>query len=229
MEENEEVKIEEPVEAAPEVQEQEHEAAVNNVDHNWRQAQEVMSLQKREIEALKEQIQKIATAPPVVEEPDEFETADPDDYVTMGKAREMAKKMAAREAKAEAKKLMDDYLQKQNIVSDEVRMRSKHEDYDYVIEHYALPMIKNDPALAYQVQMSKNPAETAYKLGRLSDKFEESNAKQTSPKAEKILKNSSRPVSSHSSTASLKQQVDAYSKMSPAEIWAQSQAYARQA
>lgn len=214
----------------PQVETQEAaEAPVNNVDHNWKQAQEVMSLQKREIEALKERMQQLATPPPKVDEPDEFDSADPDDYVTMGKAREMAKKMASREAKAEAKKLMDEYLQTQNIAQDEIRARAKYEDYDYVIENYALHLIKNDPALAYKVQTSKNPAETAYRLGRLSDQFEETNVKTTSPKAEKILKNSARPVSSHSGQTTLKSQADTYSRMSPADIWAESQSYAKKA
>lgn len=225
MEENQEEIREEVVEA--QVQEAET-APANSVDHNWRQAQEVMSLQKREIEALRHQMNAIATAPKP-EEPDEFETADPDDYVPMGKAREMAKKYAAREARQEAKKMLDEYAKTQRIEQDEVKTRSQYEDYDYVIENYSLPMIKNDPALAYQVQMSKNPAQTAYKLGRMSDKFEETTMKQTSPKADKILKNSARPVSSHSSTTSLQQQSNAYSKMSQADIWAQSQAYARRA
>jgi hypothetical protein len=188
-----------------------------------------MSLQKREIEALKERMHQLATPAPKAEEPDEFELADPDDYVTMGKAREMAKKLASREAKHEAKKIIDEYTQQQNIANDELRARAKYEDYDYVIENYALELIKNDPALAYKVQMSKNPAEVAYKLGKLSDKFEEANVKQTSPKAEKILKNSARPVSSHSGQTTLKSQAETYARMSPAEIWAESQAYARKA
>lgn len=224
MEENQEIN-----EEVQEVQSQEAEIApVNNVDHNWRQAQEVMSMQKREIEALKQQMQQIASQPKV-EEPDEFESLDPDDYVPMGKAREMAKKYAAREARQETKKILDEYAKAQRIEQDEIKARSKYEDYDYVIENYALPMIKNDPALAYQVQMSKNPAQTAYNLGRLSDQFEDRNVKTTSPKAEKILKNSARPVSSHSSTAPLQQQSNEFSKMSQADIWAQSQAYARRA
>jgi hypothetical protein len=225
MEENQEVQIEEP-----EAQVQESEAPqVSSADHNWRQAQEVMSLQKREIEALKEHVQKLSLPPQKAEEPDEFELADPDDYVTMGKAREMATKMAAREAKKEAKKIVEEYMQQQTIASDEQRMRSKFEDYDYVLENYALPLIKSDPALAYKVQTSKNPAETAYKLGRLSDSFEESTMKQTNPKAEKILKNSSRPVSSHSTTPSLREQADSYSKMTPQQVWSQAQEYAKRA
>jgi len=222
--EEQEIQVEEPIVETQEVPE----TPAKDVDHNWRQAQEVMSLQKREIEELKQHMHRLSQ-PQKAEEPDEFETADPDDYVTMGKAREMAKKMASREAKIEAKRLMDEYAQTQNIAQDEIRSRGKYEDYDYVIENYALPLIKNDPALAYKVQMSKNPAETAYRLGRLSDQFEETKIMPTSPKAEKILKNSARPVSSHSSTASLQQQSNAYSKMSQADIWAQSQAYAKRA
>ena len=97
------------------------------------------------------------------------------------------------------------------------------------MEHFALPMIKNDPALAYKIQQSKNPAETAYKLGKLSDGYEETMTKAaTSPKAEKILKNSQRPTSSNAA-GSLKTQADKYSNMSPADIWAESQKYARRA
>lgn len=225
MEENTEVQIEEP-----EAQlQQAEEPQVSSAEHNWRQAQEVMSQQKKEIEALKERMQQFSMPPPKAEEPDEFELADPNDYITMGKAKELATKMATREAKKEAKKIVEEYVQQQTIASDEQRMRSKYEDYDYVIDNYALPLIKNDPALAYKVQMSKNPAETAYKLGRLSDQFEETSVKTTNPKAEKILKNSSRPVSSHSTTPSLREQADNYAKMTPQQVWAQAQEYARRA
>jgi uncharacterized protein GlcG (DUF336 family) len=99
-----------------------------------------------------------------------------------------------------------------------------------VIENHALPMIKNDPALAYKIQQSKNPAETAYKLGKLSDSYEETVAKQpTSQKAEKIIKNSQRPVSSNAAGTSLKSMASDVSKMSPQQIWEESQKYARRA
>jgi hypothetical protein len=97
------------------------------------------------------------------------------------------------------------------------------------MQTYVLPMIKNDPVLAYKIQHSKDPAATAYKLGKLSDDYEENMAEKTvSPKAEKILKNSQRPTSSNAA-GSLKTQADKYANMSQAEIWAESQKYARKA
>lgn len=209
----------------PEVEVTEPEAQVNTQEYNWKQAQEVMSHQKREIEALRDQMNQFAKPAVAQEEPDEFESADPEDYITLGKAREMA----SREAKKQAKKIIEEYSQKQNIANDEVRARGKYEDYDYVIDNYALGLIKNDPALAYQVQNSRNPAETAYRLGKMTDGYQESMNKQTSPRAEKILKNSSRPVSSHSGQSSLKSQADAFSNMSKEQVWAEAQRYASQA
>jgi hypothetical protein len=97
------------------------------------------------------------------------------------------------------------------------------------METFALPMIKNDPALAYKIQNSKNPAETAYKLGKISDDYEGTmNKAAVSPKAEKILKNSQRPTSSNAA-GTLKTQADKYSNMSQADIWTESQKYAKRA
>jgi hypothetical protein len=205
---------------APEVQRK-------DADRNWDEAREVLRLQKQRIEDLET---KLTQQAPVQkqEEPDEFEKLDPEDYMTVGKARELAKKLASKEAAQTAKQVVQEYIQQQNIVQDEQRMRSKFEDFDYVIENYAIPMIKNDPALAHKVQMSKNPAETAYRLAKISDEYEESKVKQqTSPKAEKILKNASRPTSSNAVGNTLKTQAEDFSKMSSQDIWSMSQKFAR--
>lgn len=201
---------------------------VNSVDYNWKQAQEVMSLQKREIEALKQQMHQLSKKPEP-EERDVFEDMDPEDYMTVGRMRELSKTMVAKQAKLEAQKLINEYAQTQQIAIDEQRMRAKHEDYDYVVENYALEMINGDPALAYKIQTSKNPAEAAYRLGKMSDRYDSNKSASVSPRAEKILKNNARPVSSHSGQTTLKSQSDMYSKMSPADIWAESQNYARKA
>lgn len=201
---------------------------VNSVDYNWKQAQEVMSMQKREIEALKQQMTQLSQKPEP-EERDVFEDLDPEDYMTVGRMKELSKTMVAKQAKAEAQKLINEYAQTQQIAIDEQRMRAKHEDYDYVVENYALEMIKSDPALAYKIQTSKNPAEAAYRLGKMSDRYDSSKGANVSPRAEKILKNNARPVSSHSGQTTLKSQSDMYSKMSPADIWAESQNYAKRA
>lgn len=198
-----------------------------DINRNWDEAREVLRLQKQRIEELEARLmeQKI---PAKQEETDEFEKLDPDDYMTVGKAREMAKKLASKEAAQTAKQVVQEYIQQQTIVQDEQRMRAKYEDFDYVIENYAVSMIKNDPALAYKIQQSKNPAETAYKLAKMSDDYEESQMKQqTSPKAEKILKNSSRPTSANAVGNTLRNQADDFSKMSQQDIWAMSQKYAK--
>ncbi len=198
---------------------------------NWRQANEVMRLQKQRIDELERERQDRAQQmqKPAVEEPDEFANEDPDNYITVAKARQMAEKAAEKKAKAFAQQAVQEYAQQQSVAISEDRARTKYEDYDYVMENYALPMIKNDPALAYKIQQSKNPAETAYKLGKLSDGYEETMTKVApSPKAEKILKNSQRPTSSNAA-GSLKTQADKYANMSQADIWAESQKYARRA
>lgn len=207
---------------------QEQPKAESPVDRNWEATRELLRLQKQRIEELESFAQAKKAPPP--EEPDEFDKLDPEDYLTVAKARELARRTAIKEAREAAKKAVEEYAQQQTITNDEARARSKYEDYDYVIENYAVPLIKNDPALAYRVQNSKNPAETAYKLGKLSDSYEETVTKgKPDPKAEKILKNTSRPVSSTAVGSSLKSQADQFSKMSKQEIWDQAQKFARQA
>jgi hypothetical protein len=198
---------------------------------NWRQANEVMRLQKQRIDELERSHHEHAQQrqAPVAEEPDEFAGEDPDNYITVEKARRMADKAAEKKAKVYAQQAVQEYAQQQTVAMSEERARTKFDDYDYVMENFALPMIKNDPALAYKIQQSKNPAETAYKLGKLSDSYEDSMTKAApSPKAEKILKNSQRPTSSNAA-GSLKTQSDKYANMSQAEVWAESQKYARRA
>jgi hypothetical protein len=197
-----------------------------NLERNWDEAREVMRLQKQRIEELESkaalQMQQKK------EEPDEFDKLDSEDYVTVGKAKELAKKTASKEAAQIAKQIVQEYLQQNQIIQDEQRMRNKYEDFDFVIENFAIPMIKNDPALAYKVQNSKNPAEVAYKLAKISDEYEASKMKQqTNEKAEKVLKNASRPVSANAVGHSLKSASEDFSKMSSQQIWEMSQKYAR--
>ncbi len=194
---------------------------------NWRQANEVMRLQKQRIEELEYERHSRQPAPQVEE--DEFAGEDPDNYITVDKARRMAEKAAEKKAKAYAQQAVQEYAQSQALNLSEERARAKYDDYDYVMQNYVLPMIKNDPALAHQIQKSKDPAATAYKLGKISDDYEDNMTKApVSPKAEKILKNSQRPTSSNAA-GNLKTQADKYANMTQAEIWAESQKYARRA
>jgi len=210
-------------------QEEASQQPANDGEINWRKANEVLRQQKAEIEELRRAMNE-RQQPAHVEEKDEFADLDPDDFMTVGNARKMAEKLSEKKAEAAAKKMVGQYAQQQNVANDESRCRSKYDDYDYVVENYAVPLIKNDPALAYKIQQSKNPAETAYRLGKLSDTYEDTTmAQKTSPKAEKILKNASRPQSVNAASSPIKAQADQFSKMSSAQIWEQSQKYARQA
>jgi hypothetical protein len=214
-------------EEQPQVEIQQQEPVVNNVEKNWKHANEVMNLQKKRIEELEQRVSSFSIQTQAPEDTDDLDDSDPEDYVTVAKAKELAQKLATKAAKEAARTVVEEYAQTQALSSDEQRMRSKFDDYDFVIENFALPAIQQDPALAYKVKMSKNPAETAYKLGKLSDKYEESVPKQTNPKVEKILKNTSRPSSAFAAGSSLKTQVDQASSMTPAQIWEMSQKYSK--
>lgn len=206
----------------------EQKEAPKPVDKNWEEARQVLNLQKQKIEELERRlVEREKPEPP--KEVDEFANLDPEDYLTVGKAKSMAEKYASKTATQEAQRIVQEYMVQQNVTQDEARMRAKHEDYDYVIENFVIQQVKNDPALAYKIQQSKNPAETAYKIGKLSDGYEESNmTKAVSPKSEKILKNSSRPISANAVGTPLKAQADQFSNMTKQDIWTQSQKYAKQ-
>ncbi len=217
---------EEPLEAA---ETSVKEVAKKDPDHNWKEANKVLKMQQQKIQELEMRLN--APPPqPVVPEKDEFADMDPNDYLPVGKARQMAERIAEKKAEAAAEKMVAKYAQQQRVVEDEARARGKYEDYDYVLNTFAIPLINNDPALAYRIQNSKNPAETAYKLGKLSDAYDEETMKQpTSEKAEKILKNTQRPLSGNAVSKPLKNQAQDFSKMSKQEVWEMSQGYAKKA
>lgn len=217
-------------EQQPTQEEQQEKAPVEN---HWEQARNVMKAQKAELDALKAHIQEMQqklTAPPKQEEPDEFAGIAPDDVLTFEQAKKLAEKLATKRAEETAKKIVQEYQQQASHSSQEQKMREVYEDYDYVVEKYAIPMIQNNPALAQALKASPNPFKLAYQMAKSSDDYEASMTKQqTSPKAEKILKNSNRPTSVQSVSPSLKQQAQDFSKMSQQDIWQQAQKYARQA
>ncbi len=209
-------------------QEQPAQAEAPKVDVNWQRANEVLKLQQSKIAELEARLNE-RPIPQPVEEKDEFASLDPEEYLTVGKARQMAEKMAEKKANEAARRMVQEYAQQQRMETADQVARGKYSDYDYVIENYAIPLIKKDAALAYKVQQSANPAETAYKLGKLSDHYEDSMKEApTSDKAAKILKNSQRPVSGNALGTPLKTQGDKFSTMKPGkDVWEMSQQYAK--
>ena len=226
----EELQVAEPTEQVAE--EVSTEPEKKDSGHHWNEVHKVLKQQKNEIEELRRmnmQLQEFQQRQSVREEPDEFDQLDPEELISVEKAKKLVEKKAGRAAKEEAQKLFQEYAHQQAMIQDESRMRSKYDDYDYVIQTFAIPQFQKDPALAYKIQMSKNPAEAAYKLGKLSDEYEDSRSETpTSQKTQKILKNSQRPMSASGvGTSSLKSQADNFSNLSRDDVWAMSQKFAR--
>jgi hypothetical protein len=214
---------EQPVEVNEEVKEAPREQPKTNSDRNWEETTKVLKTQRQEIEQLRAHLEEVkrATAKPEV---DEFADLAPDDVITF----EQAKRLAERQAEAAAKKIVEEYGRNLSYGSQEQQARTKFEDYDYVVENFAVPMIQQNPALAAAIKASPDPFTTAYKLAKTSDQYEAQVTKQQiSPKAEKVLKNASRPIPANTVSPSLKGQADQFAKMSKQDIWKQAQEYAR--
>lgn len=233
MEEHKELVQEEQVEV-PEVEAAVKETPKPSVDDNWAQARAVLKAQKEELEMLKYQMQQQQLQQKkaeIVEVEDEIDKLPHDELLTKAQAQKLADKRAEKIIKQrfdEYEKRLKENEQARLLEDSETRARGKFDDYDYVVENFALPLIKSDPAFAYQVKNSKDPALAAYKLGKLSDAYEDHTTKQSvSPKAEKVLKNVARPVSGNAINTSLKGQADMASNMSAQQIWEQSQRYAK--
>ena len=201
-------------------------------DHNWKEANRVLKSQKQELDALRQQLEEMKVASKPVEV-DEFASLDPDDAITVAQARKLAEKQskaAEERARQAAREVAEEYARNMTLNNLEDKTRQSLQDYDYVVENFAIPMLQGNPSLAAAVQASPNPFMTAYKLAKTSDEYEAQMTKQnTSPKADKILKNAARPNPGNSVSPSLKGQADAYAKMSQSDIWNMSQQYARKA
>lgn len=228
MDEYQEVAVEDPVAQDEAVEEVSQESSS---DKNWKQARSVMADQKREIEELKALMNQMSQAQqaPEEEEVDDFDDADEDDYVTVAKAKQIAEKAkitAEKHAYKAAEKVLKQHMHNQNISTSQDRARAKYDDYDDIIQNYTIPLIKNDPALAHKINTSKDPALAAYRAGKISDEYLESSAPKMSAKAEKVVRNSQQPASSHAGQG-LKAQVAALSEnMTQDQVWALAQQYA---
>ena len=205
-------------------------AAPKDAD-NWQEARKVLSLQKSRIEQLEAQLQELAR-PKTQEVPevDEFDKLDPTELISIDQAKKLIEKKAEKQAKKAAQEALGAYDLHQRLLRDEERMRSDNSDYDYVVENYVGPLLKKDPALAHFVKTSENPAETAYRLGKLTPAYKKNEEQVMSPKAERIIKNSQKPVPPHAVSGGnppLKDQAQVFEKMNKQDIWKLSQQYAR--
>jgi hypothetical protein len=157
-------------------------------DVNWREVRAQMAAQKAEIDRLKAEKEAEKDAL-------EFKDLAPDDYITVAKAQKLVEKRAEKKAQEIAERVVGERFRQQEQNSMETNMRQTNQDYDYVIENFAMPLMDTNPALVAALRASPNPYQLVYNMAKASDEYQKERAKQTvSPKAEKILKNADRPT-----------------------------------
>ena len=188
-------------------------------DHNWAQVRDVLHTQKNKIDELEK---KLNEKPEV----DEFEGVDPGEYITFEQHQKLNKKKDQKESK-EISDLKDRLRLMENKRHEE-RMRGKHEDYDYVIENFGIPLVQNNPRLAEAIRTCDDWAEMAYNMAKATPEYQKAMT-QKSPKAEKVKRNTERPTSANAAGSSLKNQASYFAEMSPSEVWKKSQEFARRA
>lgn len=197
-------------------------------DHNWRKARDIMKAQHAEISNLKKEITDMKPRPT-----DEFEGIDKDDYVTFEQAQRLAERKAEKRAHEIASKIVDERLQAVEGERLEEKARSRFQDYDYVVDNFAIPMVEKNPALAKAIKSSPNWPEMAYRFAKSSPEYEaylsKRQQKNDAPAAERVIKNQERPLASSAAGSSLKSQAENFASMSPEDIWKKSREYSRHA
>ncbi len=193
----------------------------NSSDQNWARVREVLNSQKSEIEDLKRQVQ--ANSNP---ETDEFEGVDGEDYATVNMMKKPSKKMKELENTVQQ---LQQSLKINEATRQEEIMRSKNDDYDYVIEKFGIPLIEKTPALKETLLKIPNWAEMAYNMAKATPEYKAAQSQDNSKKVEKVIKNTERPTSANAAGTSMKSQAEVFANLSPSDVWKKSQEFARRA
>lgn len=203
-------------------QEPEQKAQDNSSEQNWARVRAVLNAQKSKIDELERQVQVSNKKP----EPDEFGDVDGDDYATVNMIKKPSKKVKELETRVEQ---LQQKLQVNEASRQEENMRSKNDDYDYVIENFGIPLIEKTPALKQTLVTCPNWAEMAYNMAKATPEYKKAQSQDNSKKVEKVIKNTERPMSANAAGASLKSQAEVFANLSPSDVWKKSQEYARRA
>jgi chemotaxis protein histidine kinase CheA len=243
MEDTQEI-VEQEVEQQPEAQVEQK--SRGSQEQNWQKANEIMSYQQRQIEELQKQLSAPKVIAPV-EEPDEFDKLDGDDLLTVKQARALAEKQAKRAARqtydeivkeneiksqkeVQARKAQEHQVKMSKLDQFEKDMRDAHDDFDDIVDNFALPLMNKNPAYKQLVFEADDPAQEAYILGQMiARRNGKIAAAPMSPKAEKIVKNATRPLSGNAIGAPNKGQKDTNQMKPGSDVWEMSQKYARAA
>ncbi len=194
------------------------------VDQNWARVRSVLQSQKDKIDQLERMVQENQKPP----DKDEFDNVDGADYATVDMVKKPSKKVKNLEKEVGELKHK---LQLNEASRQEELMRSKNDDYDYVIENFGLPLIEKNPALKQTLLQVPNWAEMAYNMAKGTPEYKksQSNHRNNAKKVERVVKNTERPTSANAAGASLKSQAEVFANLKPSEVWKQSQEFARRA
>jgi len=192
--ENKDVKNEESVNPPESNESQSQKASspeVGSKEYNWRQ----MELKNRQLEEQLNELKNSINSNKKQEEPttnkeeDELLSLEDDDLLT--------KKQAERLAELRAKKIIEEEFSKREKASLPEKTKAQFADFDQVVTTENIEkLIKEDPDLEYDIQVSKNPYARAYKAIKQSQFYNE--MKKHSANKEKIEENQRKPISSNS-------------------------------
>ena len=193
-------------------------------DQNWARVRAVLQSQKDKID----QLERLVHEGQIPHEPDELEKADGADYATVDMVKKPSKKVKNLEKQVDELKQK---LQLNEASRQEELMRSQNDDYDYIVENFAIPLIEKNPALKQTLLQVPNWAEMAYNMAKATPEYKkaQSNSRNNAKKVDRVVKNTERPVSANAAGSSLKSQAEVFANLKPSEVWKQSQEFARRA
>lgn len=183
---NQDVKSQETI--APESEAQKpKESEVGSKEYNWRQMEQKNKQLEQELIALRNDINKKAEEQ-TPDKPDELSTLEEDDLITKNQAIKLAEE--------KAKKIIEQELNSREKAKQPSQVKAEYSDYDQVVTKENIELlVKEDPELEYDIQVSKNPYKRIYKEIKKADFYLKSF--ESKENENKILENSKKPVSSN--------------------------------
>lgn len=174
-----------------EVSEQPQSPQKGSAEYNFRELRRVVEDQNRRIQDFEYREQQ-RNAPKQPEQDDYLPGVSNDEILTKAQVAAMNRKFYDDNRRKEEEIRMQ---QDQSFAEDRVRIR--HKDYDDVVTQENIHnLIEDDNVLAETLKYSPNPYETAYKLIKKSAFYADQN-RRPSIEAQKIVKNTHKPVSSN--------------------------------
>lgn len=156
-------------------------------EYNWRQLEQKNKQLEQSLYEMKLALDKSVSKKETPEE--DFNSLQDDDLLTISQAKKLAERQAREIVKQELQKIEKEALPRQ--------VKSQYTDYDQVVTPENIEqLIKEDPDLEYDIQVSKNPYARAYKEIKRASFFKAKHEKKAIE--EKIEDNLSKPLSSNS-------------------------------